>query len=66
VRLVLVLALKSFDLYVAGQERYVLMDQAVAELIVKNYLRLLWDSAWEVSDGGTGDDLHSPGVPSGG
>lgn len=41
-RVVTVLALKSFDHYIEGQVYQEVMSQRVAELIVLNYFRLLY------------------------
>ena len=41
-RVVRVLALKSFDNYVEGQVYVMVMSQRVAELIVLHYFRLLY------------------------
>lgn len=41
-RIVSVLALKSFDGYVEGQVYQEAMTQRIAELIVMNYFRLLY------------------------
>lgn len=45
-RLVLVIPLMSFDDYVEGSLRWVYMTERIANLIVTNYLRLVWDTAW--------------------
>jgi hypothetical protein len=52
-RLVLVIPLKSFDDYVKDEPRWVYMTERVANLIVTNYLRLVWDTAWS-DDGSQG------------
>ena len=46
-RLVQVMALKSFDNITKDQVLWVPMDERTAHLIVMYYLRLLWDPAWE-------------------
>jgi hypothetical protein len=48
-RLVLVEPLKSFDDFQAGVPRWVEMTERTANLIVLNYLRLLWDPVWDAS-----------------
>lgn len=60
-RLVTVLALKSFDAYTAGEVYAVPMGEAVACLIVDHYLRLLEDPAWR-SSGDDGSDPSGDGV----
>lgn len=46
-RLVQVLALKSFDQFMAGEYHWVPMSERTANLIVGHYFRLMWDPAWE-------------------
>jgi hypothetical protein len=55
-RLVQVRALKNFDGFEVGEERWVEMSQRTAHLIVGNYFQLLWDPTWE-SDHGAGSDV---------
>ena len=45
-RLVLVSPLKSFDDFTEGVLRWVYMTERIANLIVNNYLSLVWDTAW--------------------
>ena len=45
-RLVLVVPLKHFDDFEVGVPRWVYMTERIANLIVLNYLRLLWDPRW--------------------
>ena len=47
-RLCKVVPLKSFDDFTVGEPRLVLMTERIANLIVLDYLRLLWDEAWEL------------------
>lgn len=47
-REVRVRALKSFDQYMVGDCAWMPMSQRTAELIVGNYLELLWDPAWDI------------------
>lgn len=46
-RMVLVMALKTFDDFTIGDRRWLPMDERTAHLIVMYYLRLMWDPAWE-------------------
>lgn len=45
-RMVLVVAMKSFDQYEKGQEYWVLMTERTANLIVNMYFQVIWDPAW--------------------
>lgn len=47
-REVRVQALKGFDEFEAGGFYWVSMNQRTAELIVADYLKLLWDPLWEI------------------
>ena len=47
-REVRVQALKSFEQYEAGKYYWIPMTQRTAELIVNDYLKLLWDPLWEI------------------
>jgi hypothetical protein len=61
-RLVVVTALKSFDAFREGDTTAVYMTPGVASLIVNDYLRLIWDPAWEESWEATdGDSADLPG-----
>lgn len=46
-RLVTVVPLKSFDDFMEGVARTIYLNERVANLIAMDYLRLVWDSAWE-------------------
>lgn len=59
-RQVLVRALKNFDGWEVGDERWVPMDRRTAHLIVGNYFHLLWDPTWEM---GYGASDHVPTGP---
>jgi hypothetical protein len=48
-RLVLVIPMKHFDDFVMGEPRWVYMDERVANLIVSQYLHLVWDPAWNAT-----------------
>lgn len=50
-RRVLVMPLKSFDDFEEGRPRWVYMTERIANLIVGDYLKLLWDEAWDDSQG---------------
>jgi hypothetical protein len=41
-------ALKSFDEFREGEYYWVPMSPRTAELIVADYLKLLWDPLWEI------------------
>jgi hypothetical protein len=45
-RLVLVIPMKSFDDFERDVPRWVYLTERIANLIVLNYLRLVWDPAW--------------------
>ena len=48
-RLVLVIPMKTFDDFERDVPRWVYMTEPTANLIVLNYLRLVWDPAWDAS-----------------
>ena len=50
-RLVLVMSLKFFDDFTLGELRWLYMTHRVAALVANDYLRVMWDPNWEVSDG---------------
>lgn len=53
-RHVLVRALKNFDGWEVGEERWVELSRRTAHLIVSNYFMLLWDPTWEMGYGASG------------
>lgn len=60
-RQVLVRALKNFDGFEVGEERWVELTTRTAHLIVGNYFQLLWDPTWEMGYGASGH--VPPGAP---
>lgn len=60
-RSVLVRALKNFDGFEVGEERWVELTTRTAHLIVGNYFQLLWDPTWEMGYGASGH--VPPGAP---
>lgn len=53
-RHVLVRALKNFDGWEVGEERWIELTERVAYLIVNHYLMLRWDPTWELGYGASG------------
>lgn len=58
-RMVIVLALKSFEGFTEGELATVWMSERIANLIANHYLRLMQDPLWEVNRGHKREDQPS-------